>query len=46
MKSQQKQDPVLQNVFHWLTTNDKPVQIDPIIASYYFLLVYYKIFNQ
>ena len=46
IKSQQKQDPVLQKVFHWLTTNDKPVQMDPIIASNSFLLVYYKLFNQ
>ena len=45
-KSQQKQDPVLQKVFHWLITIDKPVQIDPIIASNSFLLVYYKLFNQ
>ena len=43
---QQKQDPVLQKVFHWLTTNDNPLQIDPIIASNSFLLVYYKLFNQ
>ena len=46
INSQQKQDPVFQKVFHWLTTNDKPVQIDPIIASNSFLLVYYKLFNQ
>ena len=46
MQSQQKQDPVLQKVFHWLTTNDKPVQIDPITASNSFLLGYYKLFNQ
>ena len=44
--SQQKQDPVFQKVFHWLTTNDKPVQIDPIIASNSFLLVYDKLFKQ
>ena len=44
--SQQKQDPVLQKVFHWLTTKDKPLRIDPIIASNSFLLVYYKLFNQ
>ena len=46
IKSQQKQDPVLQKVFHWLTTIDKPVQMDPIIASNSFLLVYYKHFKQ
>ena len=46
IKSQQKQDPVLQKVFHWLMNNDKPLQIDPIIASNPFFLVYYKLFNQ
>ena len=46
IKSQQKQDPVLQKVYHWLNSNDKPLQIDPIIASNSFLLVYYKLFNQ
>ena len=44
-KSQQKQDPVLQKVYHWLTTNEKPLQFDPTIASNSFLLVYYKLFN-
>ena len=37
---------MLQRVFHWLVNNDKPSQIDPIIASNSFLLVYYKLFNQ
>ena len=46
IKSQQKQDPVLQKDFRRLTTNDKPLQLDPIIASNSFLLVYYKLFNQ
>ena len=46
VKSQQKQDPVLQKVFHWLMTNDKPLQIDPIIASNSFFLVYYILFNR
>ena len=46
IKSQQKQDPVLQKVYHWLTTNERPLQIDPTLASKSFLLVYYKHFSQ
>ena len=46
IKSQQKQDPVLQKVYHWLKTNERPLQIDPTIASNSFLSVYYKLFNQ
>ena len=46
IKSQQKQDPVLQKDFRRLTTNDKPLQLDPTIASNSFPLVYYKLFNQ
>ena len=46
IKSQQKQDHVLQKVFHWLKTNERPLQIDPTIASNFFLSVYYKLFNQ
>ena len=46
IKSQQKQDPVLQKVYHWLETNERPLQIDPTIASNSFLSVYYKLFNQ
>ena len=46
IKSQQKQDPVLQKVYHWLKTNERPLQIDPTIASNSFLSVYYKFFNQ
>ena len=33
IKSQQKQDPVLQKVYHWVETNERPLQIDPTIAS-------------
>ena len=39
IKSQQKQDPVLQMVYHWLETNERPLQIDPTIASNSFLSV-------
>ena len=46
IKSQQKQDPVLQKVYHWLTNNKRPLQIDPTIASNSFLSVYYKLFNR
>ena len=46
IKSQQKQDPVLQKVYHWLKTNEIPLQIDPTIASNSFLSVYYKLFYQ
>ena len=34
IKSQQKQDPVLLKVFHWLETNERPLQIDQTIAKY------------
>ena len=46
IKSQQKQDPALQKVYHWLKTNERPLQIDPTIASNSFVSVYYKLFNQ
>ena len=46
IKSQQKQDPVLQKVYHWCKTNERPSQIDPTIASNSFLSVHYKLFNQ
>ena len=46
IKSQQKQDPVIQKVYHWLKTNERPLQIDPTIASNSFLSVHYKLFNQ
>ena len=46
MKFQQKQDLVLQKVCHWLEINERPLQIDPTIASNSFLSVYYKLFNQ
>ena len=46
IKSQQKQDPVLQKVYHWLKTDERPLQIDPTIASNSFLSVHYKLFNQ
>ena len=46
IKSQQKQDPVLQKIYHWLEPNERPLQIDPTTASNSFLSVYYKLFNQ
>ena len=46
IKSQQKHDPVLQKVYHWLQSNERPLQIDPTIASNSFLSVYYKLFHQ
>ena len=46
IKSQQKQDPVLQKVYHWLKTNERSLQIDLAIASNSFLSVYYKLVNQ
>ena len=46
IKPQQKQDPVLQKVHHWLKSNERPLQIDPTIASSSFLSVYYKLFTQ
>ena len=45
-KFQQKQNPVLQKVYQWLENNERPLQIDPKIASNSFLSVYYKLFNQ
>ena len=46
IKSQQKHDPDLQKVYQWLQKNEKPIQIDPTIASNSFLSVYYKLFQQ
>ena len=46
IKSQQKHDPVLQKVYHWLQNNERPLQIDPTIASNSFLSVYYNLFHQ
>ena len=46
LKSQQKQDPDLQKVYHWLETNERPLQSDPTKASNSFLSFYYKLFNQ
>ena len=45
-KSQQKQDPVLEKVYHWKKTNVRLLQVDPTIASNSCLSVYYKLFNQ
>ena len=41
IKSQQKHDPVLQKVYQWLQINERPLQIDPTIASNTFLSFYY-----
>ena len=46
LKSQQKHDPVLQKVYHWLQINVRPLKIDPTIASNTFLSVYDKLFHQ
>ena len=46
IKSQQKHDPVLQEVYYWLQSNERPLQIDPSISSNSFLSVYYKLFHQ
>ena len=46
VKTQQQQDTVLQKVYQWVLNDERPLQIDPTIAANYFLLVYYKIFNQ
>ena len=46
IKSQQKQDPVLQKVYHWLKNNEGLLQKDPTIASNPFPSVYYNFFNQ
>ena len=46
IKVQQKQDLVLQKVYHWLKTNDRPLQTDPTTTSNSFLFIYYKLFNQ
>ena len=45
IKSQQKQDPVLQKVYHCLKTNKRPLQIDPTIASNSLISVYYKLYQ-
>ena len=46
IKFQQKQDPVLQKVYHWLKTIERLLQIDPTTTTNSFLSVYYKLFNQ
>ena len=46
IKFQQKQEHVLQKVYHLLGINERLLQMDPTIASNSFLLVYYKLFNQ
>ena len=46
IKTQQKQDTVLQKVYQWILNNERPLQIDPTIVANSFLLVYYKLFNQ
>ena len=37
IKSQQKQESVLQKVYHWLKANERPLQVDPTKASNSFL---------
>ena len=39
IKSQQKHDPVLQKIYHWLQNNERPLQLDRTIASNSFLSV-------
>ena len=46
IKSQQKHDPILQKIYHWLQNKERPSQIDQTIASNSFLSVYYKLFHQ
>ena len=46
IKSQQKHNPVLQKVYHWLQSDEKPLQIDITKASNTLLSVYYKLFHQ
>ena len=46
IQSQQKQDPVLQKVYHLLKFNERALKIDPTIASNSLLSVYYKLFSQ
>ena len=46
IKSQQKEDSVLQKIYHRLQNNERPLQIDPTIASNSFRSVYYKLFHQ
>ena len=45
-KSQQKHVPDQQKVYHWIQITERPLQIDPTIASNSFLSVYYKLFHQ
>ena len=42
----QNHDLVLQKNYHWLQNNERPLQIDPTIASNSLLSVYYKLFHQ
>ena len=46
LQQQQSQDPVLRTVYSWLTKNEKPEFITPIITCTNFLYAYYKRFSQ
>ena len=46
LQTQQSQDPVIQTVHSWITHNDKPEFLTPLITGNLFLHAYYKIFKQ
>ena len=46
LQQQQSQDPVLRTVYYWLTRNEKPEFLTPLITGTPFSHAYYKIFSQ
>ena len=43
---QQSQDPVLRTLYSWISRNDKPDFLTPLITGNLFLQAYYKRFSQ
>ena len=46
LQSQQSQDPVLRTIYSWISRNDKPEFLTPIITGNLFLHAYYNRFSQ
>ena len=46
LQVQQSQDPVLRTVYSWISRNEKPEFLTPLITGHLFLHAYYKRFTQ
>ena len=46
LQKQQSQDPVLRTLYSWISRNDKPESLTPLITGNIFLHAYYKRFSQ